>query len=107
MGNTVPGRRNSILSKEGSVSEPSRQNTICDSDPISPGPQPEPLTPEQMELLTRTWKMLEDDIAHVGVITFISLFETHPDVQQGFMSFSGIELEDLKHSKQLRAHALR
>ncbi|XP_024086038.1 cytoglobin-2-like, partial [Cimex lectularius] len=35
------------------------------------------------------------------------LFETHPDVQQVFMPFNGIELEDLKHSKQLRAHALR
>lgn len=35
------------------------------------------------------------------------MFETHPDVQQVFMSFEGIELEDLKHSKQLRAHALR
>ncbi|GFG36275.1 hypothetical protein Cfor_00807, partial [Coptotermes formosanus] len=35
------------------------------------------------------------------------LFETHPDVQQVFMPFKGIELEDLKHSKQLRAHALR
>ncbi|XP_075225764.1 globin CTT-Y-like [Lycorma delicatula] len=37
----------------------------------------------------------------------VPLFETHPDVQQVFMPFSGIELEDLKHSKQLRAHALR
>lgn len=36
-----------------------------------------------------------------------SLFETHPDVQQVFMPFSGIELEELKQSKQLRAHALR
>ncbi|XP_046389351.1 cytoglobin-2-like, partial [Ischnura elegans] len=35
------------------------------------------------------------------------LFETHPDVQEVFMSFQGIELEELKHSKQLRSHALR
>ncbi|KAJ9575258.1 hypothetical protein L9F63_025791, partial [Diploptera punctata] len=35
------------------------------------------------------------------------LFETHPDVQQVFMPFKEIELEDLKLSKELRAHALR
>ena len=35
------------------------------------------------------------------------LFETHPDVKEVFMPFSGIKVEELKHSKQLRAHALR
>ena len=36
-----------------------------------------------------------------------SLFETYPDVQSSFRPFNGMILEDLKKSKQLRAHALR
>jgi Globin. len=43
----------------------------------------------------------------MSVSYLFSLFETHPDVQQVFMPFKGIELEDLKYSKQLKAHALR
>ncbi|XP_046388827.1 non-symbiotic hemoglobin 1-like isoform X2 [Ischnura elegans] len=35
------------------------------------------------------------------------LFETHPDVQEVFIPFQGMGLEELRHSKQLRAHALR
>lgn len=41
------------------------------------------------------------------LLLFFSLFETHPDVQQSFMPFKGVDLEDLKHSRQLRDHALR
>lgn len=35
------------------------------------------------------------------------LFETHPDVQEVFMPFKGKSKEDLSHSAQLKAHALR
>ncbi|XP_046388826.1 non-symbiotic hemoglobin 1-like isoform X1 [Ischnura elegans] len=69
--------------------------------------RPEPLTEEQVEMLRENWKELEANIARVGVITFISLFETHPDVQEVFIPFQGMGLEELRHSKQLRAHALR
>ncbi|XP_067009721.1 neuroglobin [Anabrus simplex] len=84
---------------------------------VSSGSSPPPITTEaesppelsdqQKVLLRETWKELEDNIAKVGVITFISLFETHPDVQAVFMPFSGLPLDDLKQSKQLKAHALR
>lgn len=33
--------------------------------------RPEPLTERQKELLTETWKELENNIAKVGVITFV------------------------------------
>ncbi|XP_039283623.1 cytoglobin-2 [Nilaparvata lugens] len=135
MGNTATARRNSVLTKQessssdgnhGRITSGSRQNTItvteeeppqpvsaasseatASTPPPSSDPPPQPLTAAQKQILQETWRVLEDDIAKVGVITFISLFETHPDVQDAFMPFSGIELEDLKHSKQLRAHALR
>ncbi|XP_071454978.1 uncharacterized protein [Hetaerina americana] len=69
--------------------------------------KPEPLTDEQVEMLRENWKELEANISRVGVITFISLFETHPDVQEVFIPFQSMGLEELRHSKQLRAHALR
>ncbi|EEB14769.1 Globin D, coelomic, putative [Pediculus humanus corporis] len=75
--------------------------------PVLEEQRPPELTTREKELLIETWKELEENIAKVGVITFVSLFETHPDVQESFMSFSGVDIEDLKHSKQLRAHALR
>ncbi|XP_035220162.1 myoglobin-like [Stegodyphus dumicola] len=37
----------------------------------------------------------------------MSLFETHPDVQDVFMPFKGLTKEELRHSKELRAHGLR
>ncbi|XP_050526146.1 neuroglobin-1-like [Daktulosphaira vitifoliae] len=121
MGNANATRRGSIFSKQDSTSEEgsnrlskrlsSRQNTLIEEEEFLPEPPalppPEPLTERQKELLTETWKLLEEDIAKVGVITFVSLFETHPDVQQSFMPFKGVEIEDLKHSRQLRDHALR
>ncbi|KAK4309881.1 hypothetical protein Pmani_018516, partial [Petrolisthes manimaculis] len=35
------------------------------------------------------------------------LFETHPDVQEVFAPFRGLQVEQVKHSKELRSHALR
>lgn len=35
------------------------------------------------------------------------LFETHPDVQDAFMDFRHMSLEDMRHSKTLREHGLR
>lgn len=54
----------------------SRQNTLLEEEEFFPSespaaPPPEPLTSRQKELLTETWKLLEEDIAKVGVITFV------------------------------------
>lgn len=65
------------------------------------------LSQEQKDLVVKTWKLLEENIAKVGVITFLSLFETHPDVQSVFLPFNGLTKEDLRRSKQLHAHALK
>lgn len=80
MGNTAGGRRNSILPKQESSSSegvpaamvargrPSRQSTALEEDESQTA---EPLTDRQKELLADTWKVVEGDIAKVGVITFI------------------------------------
>lgn len=59
MGNVAAGRRGSVLSKESSFGEgkTSRQNTVTEEVP------PQPLTDQQRADLTRTWKLLEEDIA--------------------------------------------
>ncbi|KAG8179367.1 hypothetical protein JTE90_016542 [Oedothorax gibbosus] len=67
----------------------------------------EPITPRQKELIMETWKHLVDNISNVGVITFMNLFETHPDVQDVFMPFKGLSKEELRLSEELRAHGLR
>lgn len=106
-------KQESSSSDGGKVGRNSRQNTLLEEEvpeegrAPSPPSEPEPLTERQKQILAENWKILEEDIAKVGVITFISLFETHPDVQEVFMPFSGLQIDDLKHSKQLRAHALR
>ncbi|KAH3828343.1 myoglobin-like [Dreissena polymorpha] len=58
-------------------------------------------------LLTEVWSRLKDDIHKVGVITFVSLFETHPEVHDAFMSFRAINTSELEYNAILRQHALR
>ena len=36
-----------------------------------------------------------------------SLFETHPDVQDMFLPFRNLSLEEMKQNAQLRGHALK
>ncbi|VVC44317.1 Hypothetical protein CINCED_3A019004, partial [Cinara cedri] len=85
MGNASATRRGSIFSKQDSTGDEgstrhskrlsSRQNTLLEEEEYQPelpiAPPPEPLTTRQKELLTEMWKLLEDDIAKVGVITFV------------------------------------
>lgn len=54
----------------------SRENTLPEEEEDVPaenqgGKDPEPLTERQKELLAENWKVVEGDIARVGVITFI------------------------------------
>ncbi|XP_064602903.1 neuroglobin-like isoform X2 [Liolophura sinensis] len=68
--------------------------------------QPE-LTEEETLLVKESWDKLHSDIVRVGVVMFTRLFETHPDVQDAFMDFRHMSLEDMRHSKTLREHGLR
>lgn len=85
MGNSGLTRRNSVffLGKQDSSSSDkterrltisSRQNTLQEEVTTTvkkAAPFPEPLTDRQKQLLAETWAILEQDIASVGVITFI------------------------------------
>ncbi|KAF2358059.1 Globin [Trinorchestia longiramus] len=71
------------------------------------GPKPEDITEEEKAMIRETWHDVETSVAKVGVVMFAKLFETHPDVQESFMSFRGVALQEIQQSKQLKNHALR
>ncbi|RUS80969.1 hypothetical protein EGW08_011244, partial [Elysia chlorotica] len=66
-----------------------------------------PFTDHQKELVTETWRLVQEDMAKVGVVMFIKLFETHPEVQSVFMPFKAQNCESLMDNVQLKSHALR
>ncbi|XP_007068330.2 cytoglobin-1 [Chelonia mydas] len=73
-----------------------------------PGAVPFPLVDAQKERIQESWRILHDNIARVGIIVFIRLFETHPECKDVFFLFRDIDdLQQLKMNKELRAHGLR
>uniref|UniRef100_T1JGQ8 Globin domain-containing protein n=1 Tax=Strigamia maritima TaxID=126957 RepID=T1JGQ8_STRMM len=65
------------------------------------------LDEREIEHVIFTWKLVERNIAKVGVITFLGLFETHPAVQSVFLPLSHMSREQLGSSAKLEAHALK
>ncbi|KAM8913612.1 x globin [Spinachia spinachia] len=65
-------------------------------------------TEQQIRMIKDSWKVIRDDIAKVGIIMFVRLFETHPECKDVFFLFRDVEdLEKLRSSRELRAHGLR
>ncbi|KAM7402860.1 hypothetical protein PAMA_003671 [Pampus argenteus] len=66
------------------------------------------LSEEQIQMIKESWQVIRDDIAKVGIIMFVRLFETHPECKDVFFLFRDVEdLEKLRTSRELRAHGLR
>ncbi|KAJ7988105.1 hypothetical protein DPEC_G00320170 [Dallia pectoralis] len=66
------------------------------------------LTVEHKGLIKDTWKVIQENIAKVGIIMFVGLFETHPECKDVFFLFRDVEdLERLRNSKELKTHGLR
>ncbi|XP_043917986.1 neuroglobin [Protopterus annectens] len=66
------------------------------------------LAESQKELIQESWKILHQDIARLGVIVFIRLFETHPECKDVFFMFRDIDdIQQLQLSRELQAHGLR
>ncbi|WAR15135.1 CYGB1-like protein [Mya arenaria] len=78
--------------------------TITTFDPQKPPPV---ITELEVKILKDCWKIVKQDVGKVGIITFVGLFETHPDVHDAFMSFRAVNTSDLEYNAILRAHALR
>ncbi|KAH3854812.1 neuroglobin-like [Dreissena polymorpha] len=65
------------------------------------------ITDEHITIVRETWNVIKLDIARVGVVMFMRLFEKYPDVQQLFVHFRGLSAEELRHNRKLRDHGLR
>ncbi|XP_048752325.2 neuroglobin-like isoform X2 [Ostrea edulis] len=65
------------------------------------------LSETEVRILEESWKTLKKDISRVGVVMFMNLFQTHPEVQDAFLPFQQLAKEDMEHSSILRSHALR
>nr|XP_020470150.1 neuroglobin-like isoform X2 [Monopterus albus] len=69
---------------------------------------PAHLSENQIQMIKESWKVIQDDIAKVGIIMFVRLFETHPECKDVFFLFRDVEdLERLRTNRELRAHGLR
>ncbi|CAM4615177.1 neuroglobin-like [Lepidochelys kempii] len=102
-GKTIPEskRRPSVESQAASKTGPEHGGD-------GPGAVPFPLVDAQKERIQESWRILHDNIARVGIIVFIRLFETHPECKDVFFLFRDIDdLQQLKMNKELRAHGLR
>ncbi|XP_060069310.1 neuroglobin-like [Ylistrum balloti] len=88
------------------VKEKRLQNETSAPSDLSPGEEPR-LTDEEIKVLEDCWMTLKEDIEKVGVITFIGLFETHPEVQDSFLPFRQLSKTDLELSAILKSHSLR
>ncbi|XP_038150421.1 x globin isoform X2 [Cyprinodon tularosa] len=63
---------------------------------------------ERIQMIKDSWKVIRDDIAKVGIIMFVRLFETHPECKDVFFLFRDVQdLERLRTNRELRAHGLR
>ncbi|XP_022343425.1 neuroglobin-like isoform X3 [Crassostrea virginica] len=65
------------------------------------------LSEKDLDILETSWGKLKKDISKVGVVMFMNLFQTHPEVQDAFLPFQQLAKEDMEHSAILRSHALR
>ncbi|CAC5368102.1 uncharacterized protein LOC127738201 [Mytilus californianus] len=97
----TPTKRTKNYLKQNNEQNDSPSNGRCHSEPF-----PE-FTDRQKQLVVDSWKIIQEDMSKVGVVMFMKLFETHPDVQEVFMPFKGMTKEDLQYSNQLKTHALR
>lgn len=71
------------------------------------GNLPPSLTEKDRVILVTSWQRLKTDVEKVGVVTFMKLFDSHPEVQDAFLPFQQLSKKDMEQSAILRSHALR
>ncbi|XP_033014708.1 cytoglobin-2-like [Lacerta agilis] len=96
------------VTPEPTFSKEKRGLDLSEETECAETPEPLHLSEPQKALIRESWKILHKDIARVGVIVFVRLFETHPECKDVFFQFRDIDdLQQLKMSKELQAHSLR
>jgi len=65
---------------------------------------------EEKEILRSIWKVIVKDISSIGVVTFLKMFETHPETLSSFVvgvySIKELEMNEW-YQENLKTHAIR
>ncbi|XP_055342250.1 globin-like [Paramacrobiotus metropolitanus] len=96
-------RKSIILLRRESTFNPANKS-ISDFDVAATPPV---ITDLQRDILVESFSTLKLHISQIGVLLFMGLFETHPQIQGFFGNFKDCPPENLPESKELRQHALR
>uniref|UniRef100_A0A0K2TWK8 Neuroglobinlike [Maylandia zebra] n=1 Tax=Lepeophtheirus salmonis TaxID=72036 RepID=A0A0K2TWK8_LEPSM len=68
------------------------------------------ISKEYKALLRQAWRLIQSDLRSVGTVTFLKLFETHPETLTAFIpkvnSLKEIEMNEW-YSDNLKSHAIR
>lgn len=65
------------------------------------------LSDDEVTMLREMWTIVNKHVAKVGTVLFVDLFETHPEVEDVFMSFRNNSSSEQEYQHIIRAHALR
>lgn len=68
---------------------------------------PPHLSDAQKAVIRNNWQILKCHVANIGVITYVGMFESRPELMEVFSKFKGRDLHELKRAGLLRQHALR
>lgn len=79
------------------------------STAVNRGQQPQAITPKQVELVEKTWKVVEDSVGllNAGIELFKKIFKIAPSTQQMFRKFHDVPFEELPENEHFRHHALQ
>ncbi|XP_045163678.1 uncharacterized protein LOC123527999 [Mercenaria mercenaria] len=65
------------------------------------------LTDTQKDAIQKNWQNLKLHIANIGVMTYVSMFESRPELIKVFAAFKGKDVSKIQDSGLLQQHALR
>ncbi|XP_045163680.1 uncharacterized protein LOC123528001 [Mercenaria mercenaria] len=68
---------------------------------------PPNMSDTQKAVIRNNWQILKCNVANIGVITYVSMFESRPELLEVFSKFKGRDLSELRRAGLLRQHALR
>ena len=58
-------------------------------------------------MIRTSWATLTNEIESIGVLTFLHMFEKHPNLRNNFKSFKHLTHQELKTSEIFHNHAAR
>ncbi|GAU93858.1 hypothetical protein RvY_05727-2 [Ramazzottius varieornatus] len=96
----TPNRKKNVMSSILAIRRLSTaSNTHVFTKPV--------ISDRDKKILLESFGTLRESITKLGILTFLCLFETHPEMIQFFGNLRDLPPDMIKESKELRQHALR